>query len=135
MIFSAKGRAFHAQASQSEITVDGKISFGTLRTNVNGGYNPATSTFTCNDRNLYLIYVTMSSKASDGPVWYLIMQDSNIRARGFTGTAKGSVSSQLAMIKCSPGSQVWVKQGTHKPAWKQGIWAGNSMFGGFQITF
>ena len=77
----------------------------------------------------------MSSKASHGPVWYLIMQDEHIRARGYTGTAKGSVSTHFAMITCSPGSKVWVKQGTYKPAWKQGIWGGHSQFGGFQITF
>ena len=127
------GRAFHAQGSHRDILHNNIIRFSSVKSNVHGGFNPSTSKFTCNDESLYLFYATIASYNGGGygPVWFQIVQDGHVRAAGYTGDAKGSVGTHFAMIRCRPGSQVWVKQG-HVNS-KQGMWEGHSQFGGFHI--
>ena len=128
-------QAFHARGSQKDIAINSLIKFGNVETNIHGGYNKVTSKFTCNDRGLYLFYVTLSSLHGKGygAVWYMIVQDDEPKARGVTGHGVASVSTHFAMIRCNPRSQVWVKQGTFIPPWKQGMWPGHSQFGAFCI--
>ena len=45
----------------------------------------------------------------------------------------GPVGSIFAMIHCSPGSQVWVKQRGISRPWKQAMFGTHSQFGGFKI--
>ena len=98
-----------------------------------------TSKFTCNDTGLYLFHVTLCAYHTPdgdeeyGAVWYEIVQDGSERVSGFTGHGVAAVSTHFAMIRCAPGSQVWVKQGGMNPPWKQGMWHPHSQFGAFQI--
>ena len=46
----------------------------------------------------------------------------------------GQVAGIFAMIRCSPGSHVWVKQSGYKPSWIQAMWGVHSQFGGFKIA-
>ena len=69
-----------------------------------------------------------------GQVWFQIVQDGHIRGSDVTGYGThGIVGSIFAMIQCSPGSQVWVKQTGVGTSWKQDIYGGHSQFGGFRI--
>ena len=67
-------------------------------------------------------------------MWFNIVQDGHIRGRGVTGHGEdGPVGSIFAMIKCIPGSHIWVKQSGYKPRRNQAMWWGHSQFGGFKI--
>ena len=68
-----------------------------------------------------------------GQVWFNIVQDGHVKGSGVTGNGDdGPVGGIFAMIRCTPGSHVWVKQsGTW--FWNQGMWWGHSQFGGFKI--
>ena len=46
-----------------------------------------------------------------GKVWFNIVQDSHERGSGVTGYGEdGPVGSIFAMIRCTPGSRIWVRQ-------------------------
>ena len=136
VFISARSRAFQAAGSQRDIYPHSTIKFGHVKVNVGGRYNPRTHMFTCDDYNLYLFYVTISSYHMHGyrSVCYKIVQDGSTIVLGFSGLATGSVGTHFAMIRCRPGSHIWVKQGDYQPGWKQGMWEHHSQFGGFQIA-
>ena len=65
----------------------------------------------------------------------MILQDGRNMGYGTTGNGEnGQVGGIFAMIRCSPGSHVWVKQRGFKPTWIQGMWGDHSQFGGFKIA-
>ena len=66
-------------------------------------------------------------------MWFDIVQDGLANGQGVTGNGDDApVGGIYAMIRCYPGSHVWVKQhGTW--FWKQGMWSHHSQFGGFKI--
>ena len=137
--FLVPRRAFHATGSQRDIHPGAIIKFGNVKTNLHGDYNPSNSIFTCNNTGLYLFYVTMATYNGGGygQVSYQIVQDGKVRAKSFTnyvmsGSFRGST--QFAMIRCSPRNHIWVKQGSGRPSWKQGMFENRSQFGSFQIA-
>ena len=125
-------RAFHAEGSERVIHHGSTIKFRNVKINMNGCYNPASSIFTCKDKGLYYFYVTITTYGGKGygQVWFMIVQDGRNRGYGVSGRVGGI----FAMIRCSPGSHVWVKQSGYKPSWIQAMWGGHSQFGGFKIA-
>ena len=133
---ASKLRAFHAEGSHKDIHIGRIIRFGNVKTNIDGCYNPASSMFTCKDRGIYFFYVVLSAYSGKGygQVWFQIVQDGHIRGSGVTGNGTGGpVGSIFAIIHCSPGSQVWVKQRGISGPWKQAMFGTHSQFGGFKI--
>ena len=129
-------RAFHAEGSQKDIHHHSIIRYGNVKTNIGGCYNPSSSIFTCKDRGLYFFYVVIAAYHGRGygQVWFNIVQDGHIRGRGVTGHGEdGPVGSIFAMIRCTPGSHIWVKQSGYNPDRNQAMWWGHSQFGGFKI--
>ena len=129
--------AFHAEGSQKDIQHSRIIKFGNVKTNINGCYNPASSIFTCKDRGLYHFYVVISAYHGRGygQVWFNIVQDGNTRGQGVTGLGEdGPVGSIFAMIRCYPGSHIWVRQRGDAHHFKQAMWVEHSQFGGFKIA-
>ena len=112
------------------------IKFGNAKINIGGCYNPSSSIFTCKDRGLYYFYVTITAYGGKGygQVWFDIVQDGRAKGQGVTGNGDDApVGGIYAMIRCYPGSHIWVKQqGTW--FWKQGMWSHHSQFGGFKIS-
>ena len=136
---TARRNAFNARGTQTQFTPQwSTIRFGAVTYNQNGGYNPATSKFRCSNYGLYLFYVTIASYHGKdyGGAWFQIVQDNIVRFGGITHIA--GVGTNFAMIKCSPGSQIWVREGHvwwPLPIHKQGMWGGHSQFGGFEIAY
>ena len=135
---TARRNAFNARGTQTQFTSHwSQIRFGHVTYNQNGAYNPATSKFRCSNYGLHLFYVTIASyhKPNYGGVWFQIWQDNRERVAGITH--KTGVGTAFAMIKCFPGSQIWVRQGHVWGAavFKQGMWGTHSQFGGFEIAY
>ena len=129
--------AFHAEGSQKDIQPSRIIKFGHVKTNIDGCYNSSSSKFTCKDRGLYFFYVVIAAYNGKGygQVWFQIVQDGHGRGSGVTGYGEdGPVGSIFAMIRCTPGSHVWVRQNAAGRPWKQGMWYGHSQFGAFKIA-
>ena len=131
-------RAFHAEGSERVTSIHhaSTIKFGNVKINIGGCYNPASFIFTCKDRGLYQFYVVIAANHGRGygQVWFNIVQDGNTRGQGVTGLGEdGPVGSIFAMIRCYPGSHIWVKQRGDRPSWKQAMWGKHSQFGGFKI--
>ena len=129
-------RAFHAEGSHKVIHHHSTIRFGSVKTNIDGCYNPSSAIFTCKDRGLYFFYVVIAAYSGNGysQVWFNVVQDGHIRGSGVTGYGEhGPVGSIFAMIRCTPGSHVWAKQSGVGPAWNQAMYWGHSQFGGFKI--
>ena len=131
-------KAFHAEGYRKEdIFHRSNIEFRNVKTNIGGCYNPANSTFTCKDKGLYHFYVTILSHTQRGygQVWYDIVQDGRVMGYGITGNGEtGQVGGIYAMIRCSIGSHVWVKQSGYRPGSRQAKWGPHFQFGGFKIA-
>ena len=129
--------AFHAEGSEKDIPRFSIIKFGKVKTNIGGCYNSSNFIFTCKDEGLYHFYVTMTAHYGKGygQVWFNIVQDGNTMGSGVTGNGEdGPVGGIFAMIRCYPGSHIWVKQRGDTRPYKQAMWGGHSQFGGFKIA-
>ena len=66
-------------------------------------------------------------------MWFNIVQNGFNRGQGVTGISTGAVGSIFAIIRCYPGSHIWVKQSGAGP-YTQAMWKHHSQFGGFKIA-
>ena len=108
------------------------ITFQQAYVNVGGFYSPSTSKFTCGDNNVYVFVATVLSNDRVA-TYFAIVQDGATKGSGYTGSGGGKGSAtEIAVIKCRPGSKIWVMCHAFNHHSNQKAWH-HSYFGGFRV--
>ena len=109
------------------------INFQQAYLNIGGFYSPSTSKFTCPDHNVYVFVATVLSNDRVA-TYFSIVQDDEVKGSGgYTGSGIGKGSAtEMAVIKCRPGSKIWVKCHAFNQHYNQRAWH-HSYFGGFRV--
>ena len=115
---------------------NGTMKFENTTFNPHASYNPKTSIFTCDRDGIYVFYVTLMphKKYRFNQHQYQIIQDHQALTRGFTGRG---FNAMFAVVRCSPGSRVWVggkAVHSHSLQWRSWKSISLNQFGGYQIA-
>ena len=125
--------AFLARNTYTQPVAQGTlINFRNAYINVGGFYSPSSSKFTCGDNNVYVFVATVLSN-DHVATYFAIVQDGQTKGSGYTGSGVGKGSAtEMAVIKCKPGSKIWVMCHAYNHHINQKVWV-HSYFGGFRV--
>ena len=108
------------------------ITFRNAIVNIGGYYSPSSSKFSCPDHGVYVFMTTILSN-DRAATYFAIVQDGHAKGSGYTGSGVGKGSAtEMAVIKCRPGSKIWVMCHAFNQHYNQKAWY-HSYFGGFRV--